>query len=166
MFEKDSSNSGKYTLRVKLLQEKKYLFIADSASFCNLFKENSDSTGYKFSVREPESYGNIKLKIQNCKGDCIVQLLNQSEKIVGQIKINKDGMIEFPLLDPGFYRVRVIYDQNGDGLWTTGDFSSGRQPEPVSYYPQEIETKKDWFIENPWDLKVKNTKDLKLRAKK
>jgi hypothetical protein len=148
------------------LQEKKYLFIADSASFCNLFNENSDSTGYKFSVRDPESYSNLKFKILNCEGDCIVQLLSQSEKIVGQIKINKSGDIEFPLLDPGFYRVRVIYDLNGDGVWTTGDFSIGRQPEPVSFYHQEIEIKKGWNIENELDLKKKNTKDLKLRAKK
>jgi hypothetical protein len=166
ILEKDSANSGKYIITAKLLQEKKYLFIADSASFSNLFNENSDSTGYKFSVRDPESYSNLKLKILNCEGNCIIQLLIQSEKIVGQIKINKDMEIEFPLLEPGFYRIRVIYDENGDGLWTTGDFSIGRQPEPVSYYHQEIEIKQGWNIENPWDLKVKNVKDPKLRQKK
>jgi len=164
--ERDTTDSGKFILTAKLLQEKKYLFIADSASFTNLFNESSDSTGIKFFVREPESYGNLKLKILNSEGNCIIQLLNQAEKMIEQIKINKDGVIEFPLVEPGFYRIRAIYDLNGDGLWTTGDFSTGRQPEPVSFYHQEIEIKKDWNIENEWDLKVKNIKDPKLRQDK
>ena len=42
----------------------------------------------------------------------------------------------------------------------------GRQPEPVSYYHQEIEIRKGFNIENPWDIKVKNSKDPKLREKK
>jgi len=166
IFKKDSTNLGKYTLTAKLLEGKKYLFIADSASFRNLFNENSDSTGIKFSVRDPESFSNLKLKVRNCEGPCIIQMLNQSEKILAQVKINKDGDVEFPLLDPGFYRFRVIYDLNGDGLWTTGDFSTRRQPEPVSYYHQEIEIRKGFNIENEWDLKVKNTKDQKLREKR
>ena len=36
--------------------------------------------------------------------------------------MKKDGKVEFPLLERGFYRVRAIYDLNGDGKWTTGDF--------------------------------------------
>jgi hypothetical protein len=165
-FEKDSAYSGKYTLKAKLLQQKKYLFIADSASFSNLFNETSDSMGVKFTVRDPESYSNLKLLIRNCEGPCIIQMLNQTEKLLGQLKISKDGTVEFPLLEPGFYRFRVIYDLNGDGQWTTGDFTAGRQPEPVSYYHQEIEIRKGFNIENEWDIKLKNLKDPKLREKK
>jgi hypothetical protein len=166
LIDKDSTDSGKFILRAKLLQGKKYLLIADSASFCNLFNETSDSSGIKFTVRDPESYSNLKLKIKNCDGNCIIQMLSEAEKILGQVKISKDGDVEFPLLEPAFYRFRAIFDLNGDGLWTTGDFESGRQPEPVSYYHQEIEIRKGFNIENEWDLKEKNVKDLKLREKK
>ena len=122
--------------------------------------------GIKFSVRDPESYSSLKLKIHNCEGNCIIQLLTQSEKIAGQIKINKDEVIEFPLLENGIYRLRAIYDLNGDGQWTTGDFKTGRQPEPVTYYFQEIEIRTGFNFDNDWDLKVRNSKDLKLREKK
>jgi hypothetical protein len=164
--EKDSTDSGKITLKTKLLQGKKYLFIADSASFCNRFNEKSDSTGIKFSVKDPESYSNLKLNIRNCEGNSIIQLLDNTEKIIAQVRIKKNGIVEFPLLESGFYRLRAIYDINGDGQWTTGDFNTGRQPEPVSYYPQEIEIKTGWNVENDWDLKVKNFKDSKLKAKR
>ena len=163
--EKDSTNSGEYILKARLLQAKKYTLIADSASFRDLFNERSDSLGYKFSVRDPEQYSNLKLRISNCQANCIIQLLNQTEKIIEQVKINKDGIVEFPLLESGFYRLRAIYDLNGDGQWTTGDFKTGKQPEPVSYYRDELEIKAGWEITQDWDIRRKDFKEQKLRGK-
>jgi hypothetical protein len=80
--------------------------------------------------------------------------------------MKKEGRVEFPLLDPGKYRLRAIQDLNGDGKWTTGDFASRRQPEPVTYYLQELEIKTGWDIDNSWDLKEKYIKDPKMREKK
>ena len=163
---KDSINSCKYILTAKLLQGKKYLFVSDSASFGNIYNEYSDSTGIKFSFKDPESYSKLTLNIRNYEGDRIIQLLNNTEKLVSESLIKKDGKLVFSLLESGFYRVRTIYDLNGDGKWTTGDFSSGRQPEPVSYYPGEIEIKTGWELEQDWDMGAKNVKVQKLREKK
>jgi hypothetical protein len=84
--------------------------------------------------------------------------------------MKKDGKAVFPLLEVGTYRVRVIYDLNGDGKWTTGDFTLHRQPEPVSYYPGEIELQPGWELEftgdKAWDISMKNFKDPKLMEKK
>ena len=162
---KDSTNSLIYVLKAKWVKDKKYLLIADSASFSNIYNEYSDSTGIKFSLKDPESYSKLILNITNCEGPCIIQLLDNTEKLIAVAKISKDGKIEFPLLDAGRYRIRVIYDLNGDGQWTTGDFMSGRQPEPVSYYKDELEIKIGWTVDNKWDLKVKNFKEQKLREK-
>jgi hypothetical protein len=162
----DSTNSCRYFLNAGLLPEKKYLYIADSASFGNIFNEYSDSTGIKFSVKGPDSYSKLTLNIQNGEGDRIIQLLNNTEKLISEAYLKKNGKLVFPLLESGFYRIRSIYDLNGDGKWTTGDFTSGRQPEPVSYYPGEIEMKTGWEIEQDWDMGVKNVKDQKLREKK
>jgi len=161
----DSLNPGRLILSTKLIPKKKYLFIADSAAFGNILNERSDSIGIKFSVRDPESYSKMTLNIKNCRGSSIIQLLNNTEKLLSSVRIVKDGKIEFPLLETGFYRVRVIYDLNNDGEWTTGDFINGRQPEPVSYYPGEIEIKTGWDVVQDWDLKEKNLKDQKLREK-
>ena len=163
---KDSLNSCKYYLKTKLAMGKKYLFIADSASFGNIYNEYSDSLGIKFSIKDPESYCKLTLDIKNYEGDRIIQLLDKSEKLVAEDYMKKDGKIVFPLLESGFYRVRVIYDLNGDKKWTTGDFATHRQPEPVSYYPAEIELKTGWELDQVWDIGVKNFKDPKLIEKK
>jgi hypothetical protein len=161
----DSNNPGRLILNAKLEQKKKYLFIADSAAFGNILNERSDSIGINFSVRDPGSYSKMTLNIRNCNGPAIIELLGNSENLLAIEKISKAGKIEFPLLEKGFYRLRVIYDLNGDGEWTTGDFMTGRQPEPVSYYKAELEIKVGWDIVQDWDLKERNFKDEKLRAK-
>jgi hypothetical protein len=165
-FVKDSINSRKLLLEAALVPGKRYLFIADSASFGNIYGENCDSTALKLTVRDPESFNKLTFNLKNNEGKLIIQLLNKTEKLLSKKGIANTGTLEFSLLEPGFYRVRSIYDLNGDDNWTTGDFSKGLQPEPVSYYPTEIEIKPGWDLDQDWDLKIKNYKDQKLRTKK
>jgi hypothetical protein len=165
-FDKDSISSRKLLLKTTFLPGKRYLFIADSASFGDIYGENCDSTAIKFSVKDPESFNKLTFNIKNNEGELIVQLLNNNEKLISETFIADNGKLEFPLLETGLYRVRSIYDLNGDGKWTTGDFSTGLQPEPVSYYPAEIEIKPGWDLDQDWDLKVINFKDKSLRTKK
>jgi hypothetical protein len=159
--EKDEKNSCNIILHTELRQGKSYLFIADSAAFGNIYGEQSDSTGTKFSVRNEDSFGKLVLNIFNFEGNRIIQLLNSQDKPLREIQTNKDGKTEFPLLDKGLYRLRVIYDLNGDGKWTTGDFLSGRQPEPVSFYFQELDVKENFWLNQDWDISQKNIKKLK-----
>lgn len=161
---KDTTNVCRYTILAKLTEGGKYLFIADSASLGNIYGETCDSTGIKFSVLESKSFGKMTLNIMNYKGPLIMQLLNNSEKIISEKYLKGGGKVEFPLLEKGTYRVRSVFDLDGDGKWTTGDFTKRRQPEPVSYYfPGEIEIKVDWEVEQDWNLEVKNFKEQKLR---
>jgi len=164
-FVRDSTNSCRYMLESTLLPGSKYLIIADSASFGNIYGENIDSTAIHFSVRDMDSYNKLTLNISNIEGDQIIQLLDNNEKPIQELNINTDGIVEFSLLEEGFYRIRSIYDTNGDGRWTTGDFLTGQQPESVSYYPTDLEIKTGWDLEQDWDLEVRNFKDQKLRAK-
>jgi hypothetical protein len=163
---RDSVNSCKYHLKADLKQENKYLFVADSASFANIYNVKSDSVGIGFSFKKPDSFSKLTLAIKNCKSTSIIQLLNNSEKLVAEASLKSDGKVVFPMLDNGTYRIRVIYDLNGDGKWTTGDFVTGRQPEQVSYYPHEIELKTGWEIEQDWDIGKELVKPEKMKLKK
>jgi hypothetical protein len=162
----DSSTLCRYFLETNLIPGNKYFFLADSASFSNIYDEYTDSTGIKFNVKKADTYSKLKLNILNNKGDLIIHLMNKTENILEELYTKDSGVIEFPLLTNGFYRLRAIYDLNGDRKWTTGDFPDKRQPEPVSYYPGEIEIKTGWEVEQDWDLGVKNFKIQKLKEKK
>jgi hypothetical protein len=168
-FIRDSTISTRFFLKAKLDGKNKYFFLADKGSFTNIFNEYTDSIGIKFAIKDPEKYCKITMDVVNYTGNRIIQLLDKSEKLMAETYMTKDGTVVFSLLDPGFYRLKVIYDLNGDRKWTTGDFKEHRQPEPVSYYPIEIELRDGYELtfsgEKAWDIGTKNVKDYKLRAK-
>jgi hypothetical protein len=160
--EKNKKNSCTLILSAKLIQGKSYLFIADSTAFGNIYGQQADSTGSKFIVRNNDTFGKLTLNISNYEGSRIIQLLTNDEKLVRETKMNKNGKIVFPLLNQGTYKLRVIYDINNDGKWTTGDFASGRLPEPVSFLSKVILIKENWELNEDWDIGEKNIKKLKI----
>ena len=162
---RDSLSSLRLYLQTKISEGKNYLFIADSASFSNVYNEYADSVGIKFSIKKPDTYCKLTFTIQNYNGPRIIQLLDKTEKLIAEQYMEKDGKAVFPLLETGTYRAKVIYDLNGDKKWTTGDFATKRQPEPVSYYPAEIELKTGWDLEQQWNIGIRNFKDPKLIEK-
>ena len=163
---KDTLNSCRLIISAGLKPGKNYLYIADSASMGNIYGENSDSAGIKFTVREAESYGKLKINIKNYEGDRIIQLLDGNDKVLREKYMKQDGMVEFDLLEKGTYRMRTVFDLNGDGKWTTGDFAAGRQPEPVSFYVKELQMKEDWIVEENWNIGEKNVKNPRFKTLK
>ena len=168
---KDSSNSRRYFMKAKLKEGGKYILIADSAALADIYGERSDSSGINFSIRTPNSYGRLTMNITdttnktNREGDFIIQLLDVKENVIDEKKLKNKGSVVFPLLERGKYRIRAIFDLDGDGKWTTGDYNKKRQPEPVSYYQDEVEIKVDWEIQQDWDLGIKNFKNRNMGAK-
>lgn len=163
---RDTSGSCRYFMDTRLNPGKNYLLITDSAAFSSIYGEYSDSAGVRFSVLPPESYGKLILDLRGYKGSKIIQLLDTQEKLVRQVHQKDTIRLEFPLLEKGKYRARAIFDIDNNGEWTTGDFDLHRQPEPVTYYPEEIEIKENWEVVNPWTLSPDNYKEGKLQVKK
>jgi hypothetical protein len=164
-FRKDSLTSTKYYFDFSILPDKKYFFVADSGAFTNYYGECSDSIGIKISQKPADSYSKLIFTIMNGEGDMIIQLLDKTEKnLVREARRNGDGKVEFPLLEPGNYKAKIIFDKDGNGKWTTGDFAKGKLPEAVSYYSKEIEVKAKFELDQDWDVGVRYEKDMKMRA--
>ena len=62
-------------------------------------------------------------------------------------------MAEFNYLAPGDYYMRLFIDRNHNGIYDTGALTdSVWQPEEVYYYPKKIVLKKNWDVEQSWDI--------------
>ena len=72
--------------------------------------------------------------------------------------------------------MRLIFDENGNGKWDTGDYGKGVQPERVSYYHHSLDlralfeyTQDDWDITAPLNeqkpLEITKQKPEKERRK-
>jgi len=88
----------------------------------------------------------------NVQYPILVELLDKNGNMVQQQYNTEEKPLEFRLLDPGNYGIRVIFDENGNGKWDTGNYKELRQAEPVKYYPQMIEIRANWEREEVFTL--------------
>ena len=50
------------------------------------------------------------------------------------------------------FAVNLLFlDRNGDGLWTTGCYEDGLQPEEVFYFPKPLTLRARWEVEQDWE---------------
>ncbi|MDE6543241.1 MAG: Ig-like domain-containing protein, partial [Muribaculaceae bacterium] len=81
----------------------------------------------------------------------VVQLLSSGDAPVASAVVT-DGKARFDFIAPDTYYARAFIDVNGNGLWDTGKLLQWQQPEDIYYYPKKINVKKNWDLEQTWDL--------------
>ena len=138
-FEKEPNES----YRVDVLPE----FITD------LFEQVNDTMQYRLLTGSPADFGNLRL---NLVGEVvypiILQLTTEKGITVREIIADNPMLFEFNNIDPGNYLIRLILDQNGNGIWDTGSYLEKVQPEKVIYYPQSIEVRANWELEQTFTI--------------
>ena len=140
-----------YTLYAEWEQKRQYRFTIDSAAVVGVMGDHCRAIKNEFSVKGEDAYGSLFVHvILPDTAQIIVQLLNNGDKCVAELPAGKDGRADFFFLKPGNYYLRCFVDRNGDGVWTTGDFDAGLQPEPTYYFPQPLQVKAKWDIEQDW----------------
>lgn len=140
-----------FMLRGEWRPNVEYSLELDSAAFTDLYGHVSQKSKNGFKVSSLDEYGTLLINISGMVGrPLIVQLLNAQDKPVKEV-VTRNGRAEFFYLQPGSFYLRMIVDDNGNGLWDTGDYAAGRQPEAVYYYPEAIECRAKWDITEDWN---------------
>ena len=111
-----------------------------------LFNENTVLDSLTFPKIDSSSIFGT-LTIDSLPANNIVELL-QNDKVVKR-SMSKTPMIMDSLL-VGVYEIRIIHDENGNGIWDTGVFLERKQAEAISYYPDKIQLREDWDLEINW----------------
>lgn len=84
------------------------------------------------------------------------------------IKTGQDTVYNKPLIDttislkrlmPGTYNMRIIVDENENGIWDTGDLLMKKQPEYIIPYKSDLVLKAGW--DNIFDFEENGVKDRK-----
>jgi hypothetical protein len=91
-----------------------------------------------------EDYGSISGNITTSEKNFIIQLLNSSNNVVDE-QHNKSSF-RFDYLDAGSYLIRVIIDENGNGIWDQGNFKENKLPEDIIFIKNEIPLKQNWEV--------------------
>ncbi len=168
-FEKDTSVWRQYQISYKWEPETNYTFEIDSAACTNIYGISSKRLSKKFKTREEDYYGTVTVNATNVPCPVLIQLLknNDDETVLMEKITDKDGTVIFDYIVPDKYKVKVIYDENGNGKWDTGSYQDKFQAEKVVYNNEVVKVRSNWEKELIWDLKpdltfVKNIRDFEL----
>ena len=151
-FEKDTSVWRQYQISHKWEPDMDYTLEIDSAACTNIYGISSKKLSKKFKAREEDYYGTVTINATNVPCSVIIQLLkNDDDETVLMEKItNKDGSVIFDFIVPGKYIMKIIYDENENGKWDTGDYINKHQPEKVYFVKKPISVRANWDIRHQW----------------
>ena len=153
LFMADSIIPRQYEILAEWEPEKEYRLTIDSAAIKGLYGLHTDKVQQTMKVKKQDEYGTLLLNIEGAGKGAIVELLDNSGKVLRSEPVNKEGMADFYYLNPGTkYYIRLFIDRNGNGMWDTGNFMEGIQPEEVYYFPKVWEMRANFEFEETWDI--------------
>ena len=143
-----------YTAPYEWEEGTKYRLTVDSAAVTDIYGLVNEKLVHEFTTKKGDDYSTVIFNITGLDGrPAVVEVLNSSDKPVGTGVVT-DNSATIGYLSPGTYYARLYIDADRNGEWTTGSLSDSiwRQPEEVYYYPKRINLKKNWTIEQSWDI--------------
>lgn len=113
-----------------------YKFNALPGTFVNLDGLPNDTLRLYFTGADPEQFGILNLNLTNVIPNVIVELLTDKGIFVERKIVSTDGIVTFNYVTPGKYYFRFIIDSNKNGVWDTGWYKKGIQPEIVLIFEE------------------------------
>lgn len=133
----------------------------------DFFEKSNDTLTFKTSTRSESDYGNLSVNLKNAKRfPIIVELTDDKGLVLATEYTESKTKINFNLLEPAEYSLRIIYDDNKNKLWDTGNYLEKRQTEEVLYYSKGIDVRANWEVNETFDLSLPYTPEPKPKKKK
>jgi len=151
---KDSLAPRLYRFNNTWASDVSYKFEALPGAFTSLDGIENDTIKVSFKGANPENFGVLIITLLNARNTVIVELLSEKRTQVLERRIVQPGeKVTINFIDPGKYTIRFIEDTNGNGVWDTGWYLKGIQPEKVFYY-EEGKTKGVLNIRANWENEI------------
>lgn len=152
-----TTNYNSFKKELYLLFEKepnqKYQLQVLPGALTDFLGNKNDTLKHTTNTLDVSEYGNLKINMERIKRfPVIVQLTDAQGKVKASAYSDNSKTVSFDLIQPSKFFIRVIYDDDKDGLWTPGNFLEHRQSEEVKYHPLEIDVRSNWDVEQTIDV--------------
>ncbi|RZL44308.1 MAG: hypothetical protein EOP00_20245, partial [Pedobacter sp.] len=138
---KDSSDILAYTFKYPWKKKEKYILKIGEGAVTALFNAKNKEITKSFTMADADGYSSlyINVTVPDTSKNYILELVNEKKEIVvASQRILKSGQVIFPNYRSGIYYARIVYDENKNGIWDTGNVAKGIQPEKIWYEPKEF----------------------------
>jgi len=149
--QKDTGNVKSLTLKYRWRQNAKYELIFNPGAFTDIYGDKNKFTSKKFQPDKPENYSSLTLKVTlpDTSKAYVVELLNDQKVVLETTPIRRNGPVVYKTILTGKYFIRVIYDENKNGRWDSGNVHLKKQPENTWVNEKEITLRPNWEAEEP-----------------
>ncbi|MCF6341549.1 MAG: Ig-like domain-containing protein [Bacteroidales bacterium] len=135
----------------RLEEESKYSIFFPDSSFTDWNGLHSPEIRLDIITKSLRDYGIFTISLHPAEKQAyLIQLLGKKEAVVRQHRFQNDTTIVYNYLLPGKYLLKLIFDDNNNGKWDTGDYLKKRQAEKLIYFMKEINVRANWEIEEDW----------------
>lgn len=150
LFLPQENDMRSYMLYAEWHPGEKYRLEADSNAVVSILGKMSAPIKKEISATPEEEFSSLFVQLILPDTGAVVQLLNNTGKVIRSVRA-VNNRADFFYLNPGDYYLRLFLDRNGDGLWTTGCYEDGLQPEEVFYFPKPLTLRARWEVEQDWE---------------
>ena len=142
------SYSNLLTIKHQKEEETTYVYELMPGAFEDWLGNQNDTISYSTKTKKVRDYGTLNLTFNGINDfPVIVQLVDDEDKVIKSKVLNQQELVSFKFIDPGEYFVRIIIDENENGLWDTGNYLQGKQPEDIIYSNELIKIRANWDIQ-------------------
>lgn len=149
-----NSLNNEVVLKFEKKENDKYYIKALPGAITDLFEGSNDTINKKIATKAFSDYGTLILQLQNVKKfPVIAQLTDTKGDVIEERTSNGQTSFTFKYLKPGKYLIRIIFDDNENGKWDTGDFLKKRHPEKIEYFLDTLDIRANWDWNETFRLK-------------
>ncbi len=151
----------------KTAPSEKYILNILPGALTDYLERSNDSLSYKFETRSFSDYGNLSVNLQNVKRfPIIIELTDEKGTTLATEYSENNTKIDFNLVEPSLYTIRIIYDDNGNREYDSGNYLEKHQAEEIVYFSKTIDVRANWDVEQIFDVSIPYVPEPKKKADK
>ena len=145
---KDTSNFLTYRIDYPFKEKRKYEIRVAEGAFTDFFGSRNKYFTKKFQILTSNDFGKLTVKVTlpEKSKQYIFELVNELNNVAFTTLLRSDTTMLLPNNKTGKYRVRIIYDDNKNGIWDTGSLLEKKFPEKIWLDPRSFSIRPNWDI--------------------
>ncbi|MBD1393552.1 Ig-like domain-containing protein [Mucilaginibacter glaciei] len=153
-FEKDTTNANAFIIRNRYRAKSKYELVLNEGAVTDIYGGKNKRQGIRFEGDKTENYSILTLKVTvpDATKQYVVEILNEQKNVMRSDVITKSTSLVYKNYLTGKYNLRVIYDDNKNGRWDSGNVRLKTYPENIYPGDKEITLRPNWDAEETLDI--------------
>jgi len=152
---RDTTSPRKLILKYHWKPDSKYVLTIDDDAVTNVFGvKNKRYVSKRFQLDKEDNYSSLTLHVSvpDTSKSYIVELYITPGNILARNKITKNATLSYKNFVTSKYYIRVIYDDNRNGKWDTGNVKKKQYPENIWIDPVQVTLRPNWDEDEKLDI--------------